>query len=216
METRRYDADQLVAFEAGFRQNSINGRLQFELGAFSSIWSDVQSDYLLNSGLVATRNAGDANILGGELTVRWRPTPAWSFVAGASGQRARLVRGIDGAELERDPRLPVVPDISSHFEMRHSIDVGSWRVSPAVTGRYLGRSRLSLDPGLDRRMGGFAEFGAGLEARRGAFVVDLSATNLFNARGDTLAFGNPFSVRTERQYTPARPRAFSISVSRDF
>lgn len=216
VETRRYDADQLVAFEAGFRRTSDGGRLQVEVGAFSSIWSDVQSDYLLNSGLVATRNAGDANILGGELTVRWRPTSAWSFVAGASGQRARLVRGIDGAELERDPRLPVVPDVSGHFEMRHSIDAGSWRVSPAVTGRYLGRSRLSLDPGLDRRMGGFAEFGAGLEARRGAFVVDLSATNLFNARGDTLAFGNPFSVRTERQYTPARPRAFSVSVSRDF
>lgn len=216
METRRYDADQLVAFEAGFRQNSINGRLQFELGAFSSLWSDVQSDYLLDTGLVATRNAGDARILGGELTVRWRPTAAWSFVAGASGQRARLIRGIDGADLERDPRLPVVPGVSGHFEVRHSINASSWQVSPTVTGRYVGRSRLSLDPGLDRRMGGFAEFAAGLEVRRGPFAVELSATNIFNARGDTLAFGNPFSVRTERQYTPARPRAFAISLSRDF
>ena len=216
MKTRRYDADQLVAFEAGFRRTSVNGRLQVEIGAFSSLWSDVQSDYLLDTGLVATRNAGDARILGAELTVRWRPTSAWSFVAGASGQRARLIRGIDDNDLERDPRLPVVPDVFGHFEMRRSIDLGAWHVSSAVSGRYVGRSRLSLDAGLDRRMGGFAEIAAGVEARRGPFAVELSATNLFNARGDTLAFGNPFSVRTERQYTPARPRAFAVSISRDF
>lgn len=212
----RYDADELIAVETGLRHGSADGRLLVEIGAFRSVWSDLQSDYLLPSGLVATRNAGDAEILGADLSIRWQPSRAWSVTAGASGQRARLVRGIDGSDLERDPRLPVVPDMSAHLNIRRSIDMRAWRFSPGITGRYVGRSRLSFDPGLDRRMGGFAEFAASIEARAGRFALELSATNLLDARGDALAFGNPFSVRLERQYTPVRPRALQVSLARDF
>lgn len=216
VKTRRYDADELIAFEAGLRRHSPDGRLFVEIGTFRSIWSDIQSDYLLDNGLVATRNAGKASVLGADLAFRWRPTPDWSVVAGASGQHARLVRGVGGVDLERDPRLPTVPDVSAHLEIRRSLIVGAWRVASTVTGRYVGRSRLSFDQGLDRRMGGYAEVAAGVELRSGRFAIEASATNLLDARGDSLAFGNPFSVRIERQYTPIRPRALAISLARDF
>jgi hypothetical protein len=45
--------------------------------------------------------------------------------------------------------------------------------------------------------------------------VPLSIDNLSDARR-RFAFGNPFSVRTEAQYTPTRPRTGSLSFGVDF
>jgi len=46
--------------------------------------------------------------------------------------------------------------------------------------------------------------------------LGLSIENLLDSRGDTLAFGNPFSLRLARQTTPQRPRTIRLRLERSF
>ena len=47
---------------------------------------------------------------------------------------------------------------------------------------------------------------------RGAVTV----SNLFDRRGNSFGFGNPFSFRLQNQRTPIRPRTVAIRLEKDF
>ena len=215
IRTGRYDADEVRSVDAGTRLRLADGRLSISGGAFRSTWANVQSDYLQANGLVATRTAGDALIVGGEISVEWRPGP-WTLRAGGVAQRARLDRGVDGTELAQDPRLPVVPDATARLEVGRAFDVAGARVDLHLAGDYVGNSRLSFDEGLDRRMGGYATASADAVVTLRSLEIRMEVDNLLDARADTFAFGNPFMVRTEREYTPLRPRSIRLGVAHRF
>jgi len=214
--THRYDADQLSNFDLGVRGTALRGSLTLDFAAYRTRWLHVQSDYLLPNGLLATHNVGDALIIGIEGSLAWHAGGGWTLSAGGTLQHARLTRGEDGTRLATDLRLPVVPDIAGRVALAWRHDWHGWTIAPSLAARYGGPSRLSFDPGLDREMGGFGEADLTVAATRGRMRVALSIDNLFDARGDSFAFGNPFSVRTEAQYTPTRPRTGSLSFGVDF
>ena len=81
---------------------------------------------------------------------------------------------------------------------------------------YLSPSRLSFDPGLDRRMGDYALADADLTLRRDGWSVRLSGSNLFDCKADSFAFGNPFSLGRGPQYTPLRPRQWMIGFTKNW
>lgn len=213
--TGRYEADEVRSVDLGTRLLLARRQLSISGGAFRSTWANVQSDYLQPDGLVATRTAGDALILGGEISVEWRPGP-WTLRAGGVAQRARLDRGVGGVELPQDQRLPVVPDATARLEVGRAVDIGGARVDFDVAGNYTGRSRLSFDAGLDRSMGGYATARASAVVIVRSVEIHIGIDNLLDARADTFAFGNPFMVRTEREYTPLRPRAIALGVAHRF
>ncbi|MBN2971037.1 TonB-dependent receptor [Roseomonas aeriglobus] len=214
-ESGRYDADEMRSFDLGMRLSLDRGRLAIDGGLFRSIWKYVQSDYLLPDGLIATRNAGDADIVGAELAIDWW-RGAWRLRTGVTLQRPRLTRAPDGADLPEDRRLPVVPDAAGRIELSRAFRLGGTRLLPFIAINLQGASRLSFDDGLDRRLGGFAIARAGATLTRGPLVGRLDIDNLLDTRAASFAFGNPFSVRDARQYTPARPRTLSVSLSRAF
>jgi iron complex outermembrane receptor protein len=214
--THRYDADQLGNFDLGVRGTALRGSLTVDFAAYRTRWLHVQSDYLLPNGLLATHNVGDALIYGVEGSLAWHAGGGWTLSAGGTLQHARLTRAEDGTKLATDLRLPVVPDIAGRIALAWQHDWHGWSIEPSLAARYGGPSRLSFDPGLDRLMGGFGEADLTLAATRGRMRVALSIDNLFDARGDSFAFGNPFSVRTESQYTPTRPRTGMLSFGVDF
>ena len=213
--TGRYAADKVRTLELGGRLR-VGDRLSIQTDLFRSTWTHLQSDYLESNGLTATHNVGDAVIPGAELAVEWRPTSPWHLTGGATIQRPRLDRAMNGKHLIKDARLPVVPDLSARLEIRRDFTAGAWRVSPYVAANYIGASRLSFDSGLDRHMPGYGLARAGVAAVSDPLTVRLDLDNLFDARADTFAFGNPFSVRSTPQFTPARPRAITLSVSHHF
>ncbi|MDF0486553.1 TonB-dependent receptor [Sphingomonas sp. H39-1-10] len=213
--TGRYAADKVRTLELGGRLR-VGDRLSIEADLFRSVWTHLQSDYLEPNGLTATHNVGDAVIPGGELAVEWRPITAWHIKSGITWQRPRLDRAMDGKHLIKDARLPVVPDLSARIEVRRDFTAGAWRITPYAAANYVGASRLSFDAGLDRHMPGYGLARAGVAAVSDPLTVRLDIDNLFDARADTFAFGNPFSVRTAAQFTPARPRAVTLSVSHHF
>lgn len=213
--TGRYDSDEVRSIDVGSRVSLDRGRLSLSGGGFRSSWFHVQSDYLLEDGLVGTRNAGDALIVGFEGVVEWRPGD-WSLRAGATAQRARLEKAAGGADLPADRRLPIVPDLSAKLEIERTATIADQRITFNLGGAYTGRSRLSFDSGFDRAMGGYAIFHADAFTTIEGLEVHLGVGNLLNSRADSFAFGNPFRVRTERQYTPLQPRTISLSLAKHF
>ena len=213
--TGRYESDEVRSLDGGARLLLDHGRLSLLGGGFRSSWRHVQSDYLLPNGLVGTRNAGDATILGAEGSARWHSGP-WSLGAGATVQRARLDSAADGTDLPEDRRLPIVPDLAGRLEIGRSIRIGELATEWNLRGTYVGHSRLSFDEGLDRAMGGYALLHADASTRVGRLDLRVGVDNLLNARADSFAFGNPFRVRGEREYTPLRPRTVSVVLGRRF
>lgn len=214
--TGRYDADQVVSLDLGTRLRLDGARLLLDGGFFASNWIDIQSDYLEPTGLIATHNAGTARNIGAEISLDWRPGGGWRLKSGVTWQRPRLVTAADGTDQPDDRRLPIVPDIAARLMFSRDFDVAGWRFTPQIEGNVIGATRLSFDPGLDRRMPGYAVIQAGINADHDGLALRLGIDNVFDGRPDTFAFGNPFSVRTTRQYTPTRPRTISMSIAKHF
>lgn len=208
----RFTSDELQTFEAGWR-HSASTRLTVNADAFLTTWSHMQSDYLLTDGLIGTRNVGDARIYGVEASVDWTPARGWALSAGLVGQSALLTSTSGGVQIE-DRHLPVIPDWKARLGLSRSFALFGWSGRAGAHVTYLSPSRLSFDPGLDRRMGDYALADADLSFSHGAWGIRLSGSNLFDCKADSFAFGNPFALGKGPQYTPLRPRQWTVSVTK--
>lgn len=212
---RRYDADALGTIDLGMRHQPTGGRLSYTASIFHTRWDHIQSDYLLANGLVSTRNAGRARIIGAEASFDWAVTPSVRVEGGLSAQDGRLIRTEAGLALD-DRRLPVTPDLAARLSIARSFDLAGWHASVSAQGNYIGRARLTFDPDVDRAMGRYATVASAASFARGPLTLSLRIDNLFDVRGDSFAFGNPFSIRTTDQYVPLRPRTVTLSIGRAF
>lgn len=210
-----YQADELQAYDLGVRWSSPRDRLSIDLGVFASAWAHVQADYLAADGLISTRNAGDASNRGIDFSIRWRPAGRLSLSVGTLLQRARINAGaLPGVEPDR--RLPVIPDASAHGEATYALALRRWHLSATARASYVGETRLSFDPVLDRESSPILLLSGSLTAAIDAWQVRAGLDNLGDTRADSFAFGNPFAVAASRQRTPVRPRTVSISLRRSF
>jgi outer membrane receptor protein involved in Fe transport len=208
----RYDADTLDDVDLGTRLALDRGRVTLDTALFRSVWRHVQSDYLQNNGLIASHNVGDASLYGGEWSVAWAPTTDWRIKVAGIVQSADLVRTTTGAPLPEDTRLPVVPGVAGDASIARSTDIGGWRATLVLDARCIGSTRLSFDPGLDRRTPTHADVGLGLSAVRGGVTLRVRIDNIADTRADTFAFGNPFSIRKTGQFTPLTPPTVTLGI----
>lgn len=211
---RVYEADELASLEVGSRFK-LSSSASFDTTVYAGSWQHVQADELLQNGLVATRNAGNALNVGIEADLRWLPTQALTLKAGIMVQSARLesagrANGID------DPRLPAVPHLGVRAEIDHALRWGAWKGHATAGIRLTGATHLSFDPSLDRRTPGHSTADASVSLSRDGWTASLVGENLLNSSADTFAFGNPFRVRADPQRTPLTPRTIGLTVSRSF
>ncbi|MEJ2456817.1 MAG: TonB-dependent receptor, partial [Novosphingobium sp.] len=206
--------DELGSIEAGWRER-LPGGGRIEVSAWYTRWDDVQSDVLRTNGLIETTNAGYARIIGVEGAAGFMPVSGWHVEAGANYTNALLTHSALGYELH-DRHLPVVPEYTVRVALRHDFALGSADAWARMSLRYVGPSRMSFDPGLDRTMGNLVESTFEVHARLRAWDLGLRVQNLFADKGNTFAFGNPFRYRTMPQYTPQRPMVLNLLVSRAF
>ena len=210
-----YESDELESLELGARLAPDGSRLALNGSIYYTNWKDVQSDYLLPDGLISTRNAGRARIIGGDASIDWSAGGGWTLSAGINAEQAELVAQPDGVKLD-DLRLPVAPDLTLRGQLGYRFDVHGWTLRAIGQGNYVGGARLSFDPDLDRDMGHYAVFAAALTARRAPWSVTARIDNVFDIAGDSFAFGNPFSIRLQPQYTPLQPRTLTVSIGYDW
>lgn len=208
---REFASDQLESTEIGVRHGLPDDPLSLVASAYYTDWRHIQSDYLLPNGLVSTRNVGDGQIFGMEASMDWRIRPRFSLSGGLSAQNGRLVRTQDGFKVD-DRRLPVVPDLSARLAIRQEFDLGAWKSDLTAQANYIGHARLSFDQSLDREMGGYATVSTAATLRRGPITLAARIDNLLDTKGDSFAFGNPFSIMNGRQFTPLKPRTITLSA----
>jgi outer membrane receptor protein involved in Fe transport len=214
--SRQFDADELSNVDLGFRRSSHDGRFSVSASVYYTVWDDIQSDYLLANGLVSTRNAGQGTIIGSEITTEWHMGSGFVLSAAGSAQSARLTRAADGVKLE-DRRLPVAPAFAGRLALTKNFALrNDWRGQAAVQANYIGKARLSFDDDLDRAMGNYTLASSNAELSRDGWTLGVRMDNLFDVKGDSFAFGNPFSIRAAPQYTPLRPRTLMLSVARSW
>ncbi len=206
----RLDGDELTTISAGWREGA--GPLRFDIGLYGSRWRNVQSDVLRPGGLIETRNVGAGSVIGGEVSFDADIARGWSISGGAMVQSAML--DLAGASVDPvDRRLPVVPRSTLRLGATRAFALGSWDITASVHGRYVGKGRLSFDPALDRKLGGYLETSLRLAAERGRWRAELSAANLFNSRADVFAYGNPLRVLGYPQHVPLDPRRVVLSLT---
>jgi outer membrane receptor protein involved in Fe transport len=211
----QFDSDELSSLEAGARLALAGDSLALNAGAYYTYWHAVQSDYLLADGLISTRNAGNARIVGGDASIDWSIARRWTLSAGINAEQAELISTPQGVHLD-DLRLPVAPDVTLRGQVGYRFALGGWTMRLIGQGNYVGSARLSFDPDLDRHMGQYAVVAAAATAQRGPLSVTARLDNLFDIAGDSFAFGNPFSIRLGPQYTPLRPRTLTLSIGFDW
>ena len=210
-ENSRFVADRLSNVDLGARVLLWGDAVSVDSAVFVTRWSHIQSDYLLENGLVGTRNVGAGRILGAEGSLRWVVDDTWRAEAALTLQRARLHESDVVADAE-DRHLPVVPEVRARVALLRELSLGGWRVQLRTDVNYMGDSHLSFEPALDRRMGDYVRTDLAVQARRGALNWTLQLANVFDSHADTFAFGNPFSIRTDSQFTPVKPRTLTLAV----
>jgi iron complex outermembrane receptor protein len=213
---RRYGGDELWSYEAGLRWSAPDGAARLRAALFHASWRGIQTDLLLPSGLPFTANIGDGQSNGLELEVGARLT-ALTLSGNLTLQKAELQRRDPGFASRPDSGLPGVPSLA--FALLAEYDrplAAGWTLELASRYAYVGRSRLAFGAAVAPRMGGYGDLRLSAVLRSDRLRVSAYVDNLADSRGDTLAYGNPFSLTVTPQSTPQRPRTVGVSIRRDF
>lgn len=210
-----FRSDDLKSLELGWRLR-LWEKLRLNGTLFGLRWENIQSDSIGADGLVRTINAGTARNVGLEFSGSFDLSPL-TIDAHLTVQRARLYAPSAAANAAGDDnRLPVLPDKAGGVKIGYGHRIAGMPANWFATGRYMGKARLSFDPGLARSMGGYWTADAGLILSPADWRVAFTVSNLFDGRGNSFGFGNPFSIRQLDQRTPIRPRTLSIRIERKF
>ena len=209
---RTFRPDELWSYELGAKLSFFDGHLHLRSAAYYALWTNIQTDQFLPSGLPYTSNVGDGRDVGWELEANWAPSDNLSLAANFLLDSPELTTKNPGASSQVDIGLPGVPDVSAgmSIDYRHPLSRDLAALFSAQYA-YVGSSQLTFQPSGALHMGGYSteRLSAGVEMGRSR--LSLFADNPLNVRGNTFAFGNPFSA--QRDVTPLRPRTIGLILS---
>lgn len=213
---RRYGGDELWSYEAGVRWRSADHALSVRGAAFLADWRDIQADLILPSGLPYTADFGDGRSRGAEVEASWR-RGALNVAVNAVWQDPELVSRPAGLASLHEASLPGMPRVSAAATAGYTVALGEGlNLDLAASYAYVGHARLTFDAATAPSMGDYSTLRLAATLRSGPWEAGVSVDNALDSRGDTLAFGNPFSFRAGDQHTPQRPRTIRLTASRAF
>lgn len=217
----RFESDQIYTAEAGVRFGDASQILSTPISGSATIfhtgWSDIQADLLDINGLPTTLNIGNGHIDGVQAAVNWRPNQELSFEGAAFVNRSRLDNpSAELMDLDNIP-LPNIPRYGGRLSVRwaRQLSAGLTFQTDAII-RYRSGSNVGTLPPLLLEQGEYAEADLAAMLRSESWQLTLDLTNVFNARKNSFAFGNPFTASLGDQITPLRPRSLRVGVSFGF
>ncbi|ATQ44577.1 TonB-dependent receptor [Caulobacter mirabilis] len=213
----KFDADHLQNFEIGAKLRLADGRLRLTGAIFHDLWTDIQTDGFLGSGLALTANAGDARVTGLELEGAHDWDSGLSMRANVTFSDSELTRANRGFTSSLGRGLPGVPEITGGVLITYRRQLGDGLELQLVgEASYVGSSRISFDPRFAPSSNAYIRDRIGADLSAGRWRFGAFVSNITDASGDTFAYGNPFSFGQVRQTTPQRPRTFGLRLSADF
>lgn len=214
--SRRYRSDELWSYEAGSKWSNPDFGLTLQAAAYLVSWQDIQSTQLLPSGVAYTANIGDGRTVGLELEGAWS-IGSFDFRGSLLLNEPELDRPRPGFPGAPDSPLAGVPRVTVSTTVHYQAPLGGGLVFTADAGvSYVGPSRLTFDASLAPPMGDYftTRFAAGVGDDR--WRVNLFVENARNDRGNTFAYGNPFTLDGPEQITPQRPLRFGVKLQANF
>ena len=209
--------DRLRNFEIGGETPLFNRALTLRAAVFRALWTNVQTDQYRTSGAPVTLNIGDGSNTGVEVETIWRPDAHLQVRLNLLLDKPRLTRTRDVFPARVDIGLPGVAkrtaaaDVAYRWQATAKLQA---EVSAQVS--YVGRSFLTFDGGAASAMGGYGSGRIAVALKADRWQARGYVDNVTDERGNTFAFGNPFSRTRTTQATPLRPRTFGLALDRSF
>ncbi|MCB2107617.1 MAG: TonB-dependent receptor [Rhodobacteraceae bacterium] len=208
-----FKSDTLWNFEIGAKSAWFDRRLTVNAAAFYAVWKNIQSDQLRNSGLPYTSNIGTAHNRGLEIDLAAYPTDRLSFAGNLTWNMPELTTLPASTAPTHSDRLPVVPRLSAGASAQYRFSLpGDIEGNFSVGYSYIGKSRLNFGADAGPDMGGYHIANTRLNVTRGPWSATIYVDNIGNARSNTFAFGNPFSLQQVSQVTPPTPRTLGVTL----
>jgi outer membrane receptor protein involved in Fe transport len=212
----QFRPDHLWNYEIGAGLPLFDHRLTLRGAIFHADWNGLQTDQRLASGLPMTVNVGDGSNTGIEAEATWRPDERLQVRANFLLEDPSITRASDVFPARRDIGLPGVPRAMGGADLRYRWRIGDFEAETSAQLAYVGKSYLTFDGGSGNAMGGYASGRIAQVLRRAAWRFTAYVDNVGDERGNTFAFGNPFSRARATQATPLRPRSVGVAVARSF
>lgn len=209
--------DELWNYELGAKFSLLDDQLKLRMAFFYAVWSDMQSDQFLPSGLPYTVNIGDAANAGAEFEAAWRPTPNLSLRAAALINEPQLARANPGFPARSNAALPGVPKASATVAASYTYPLGGeleLRLDGQVS--YVGASRLTFDTQETYPMGDYVTGRLSAALAAGRWTIRAFVDNPLNSRANTFSFGDPFRLGRDQVATPLRPRTLGVQIGATF
>jgi len=217
IEGQRFVADDLDLNEIGFRLEDRRHGLSARAALFHAGWANIQADLVDRAGLPYTANIGKGRIIGLEGEVSWQPLSGVTLSAAVFTNLSRLYAPDPQFARPEPQPLPNVAEDGARIAANWRAKFASGTtLASEVSLRYVGESRLGVGPLLDFRQGNYlvADIGARLDLGKIGFSLNIA--NLTDVRGNSFAFGNPFTLAQGNQITPLRPRSLRIGFDARF
>lgn len=206
--------DTLDMYELGVRLGrSDRDELSLRAAFFLNKWHNMQADLIDVTGFPYTANVGNGRIVGLDAELRWRPDHELLLTASAFVNDSRLTPSEAVGPAGKGQPLPNVAGVGGRLAADWRRELSADRTLTARAAvRYVGKSRLGVGSVLDIPQGGYAVIDMGVGIDVGRIALSLNLDNVADARGNTFAFGNPFSVVRRDQVTPLRPRSLRLGI----
>jgi iron complex outermembrane receptor protein len=212
-----YRPDRLRSYEIGGEATLLEGTLTLRAAVFRALWRNVQTDQFRPSGLPLTLNIGDGSNTGLEAEVLWAPDSHWRLRLNALIDEPELTRASNAFPARVDIGLPGVAKRTGAIDVTYRFRLtAGLKAELSAQAAYVGSSFLTFDGGVATAMGDYGQGRISAAVRGAAWEAQAYVANLTDERGDTFAFGNPFSRARARQATPLAPRAFGLVFRRSF
>ncbi len=210
-----YKPEVLLAFEAGAKLTSADGRVQLNTSLFYYDYTDYQSFSWVNN--VSSVTNEEAEFTGIELELFLTPSVAWDIMVGGSWTDAEVDKLEVAPGLTRDTRPAFTPEFQASGLIRYNRDTSLGNVAAQLNGSFRSEVfhnarnftaheieshtvmdiRLSWsDPSYEWSVTGYID--NLLDSNHGIIGFDVSG----------------FTGNTQISY--ARPRTYGITIRRDF
>ncbi len=225
-----YTSDFLTNWEAGWKTQWMNRRLQFNGAVFLEEWDDFQVSFTGANGITQVANGPSAEILGTEMQLLWLATDKLMLSAAAAYYDSELkddfanfdaAGNVTGISAPAGTSLPVTPDFKGNLVARYTFDLGQFEAHLQGAYAYTGSRSSSLDLADNAITGDIPssstlDLSAGI--RNDKYAVDLFVQNATDEDAVVYKTSNcATNVCGYQTYgVRHRPRTIGIKFSQDF
>ena len=230
-----YSSDYLTNYELGWKTTWFNSSLRWNGAVYALQWEDFQFSILGSQGLTEIKNAAQAQVLGFETDVVWRPTAALTLSGGFALTDAELTDNYCGflspsGEPETNctaplapagTSLPTTPKVKANLVARYEFDLMGFDAHVQGSVVYVGQTWTDLrlvERAIIGRQPEYTTFDFTFGIENDDWTATLFVDNLGDERGQVYRFASCAEVvcGATTYVVPIRPRTFGLRLGRRF